>query len=224
MRIRKLPGAAIISPLPFPRVYPIVDTSSLQGQGWPAAGFAAELLDAGAEMLQFRHKAFWDRQAVAVLEAVASLCQRYRRPLIVNDRADFALLFDAGLHVGQEDLPPALARQVIGPERMLGFSTHNENQLREAAAEPVDYLAVGPVFSTSSKAKPDPELGLGALPRLRALTGKPLVAIGGITLATAADVLAAGADSVALIGGLIPDGYAPGSARARMEAWLTATK
>ncbi len=126
--------------------------------------------------------------------------------LIMNDRADLCLAaeFD-GVHVGQDDLSPESVRRIIGPDRWLGVSTHNPAQLREADLTSADYLAIGPVFATSSKDKPDPVVGLEGVRRARALTRKPLVAIGGITRANAASVIAAGADSVAVISDLLRD-------------------
>ena len=124
--------------------------------------------------------------------------------LIMNDRADLCLAADFdGVHVGQEDLSPESARKIIGPERWLGVSTHNPEQIREADLTSADYLAIGPVFATSSKEKPDPVVGLEGVRRARELTRKPLVAIGGITRANAASVIAAGADSVAVISDLL---------------------
>lgn len=126
--------------------------------------------------------------------------------LIMNDRADLGLAagFD-GIHVGQDDLSPESVRKIIGPDRWLGVSTHNPEQLAEADMTSADYLAIGPVFSTSSKEKPDPLVGLEGVRRARELTRKPLVAIGGITRTNAASVIAAGADSVAVISDLLPD-------------------
>jgi len=124
--------------------------------------------------------------------------------LIMNDRADLCLAaeFD-GVHVGQEDLSAEAVRKIIGPERWLGVSTHNPEQLREADLTSADYLAIGPVFATSSKERPDPVVGLEGVRRARQLTRKPLVAIGGITRANAASVIEAGADSVAVISDLL---------------------
>jgi thiamine-phosphate pyrophosphorylase len=124
--------------------------------------------------------------------------------LIMNDRADLALVaeFD-GVHVGQDDLLPESVRRIIGPDRWLGVSTHNPEQVAEADQTSADYLAIGPVFSTSSKEKPDPVVGLAGVRRARSLTRKPLVAIGGITRANAASVIEAGADSVAVISDLL---------------------
>jgi len=124
--------------------------------------------------------------------------------LIMNDRADLALAaeFD-GVHVGQEDLSPTAARLVIGDSRWLGVSTHNPEQIRDADAGPADYVAVGPVFATTSKTNPDPVIGLEGVRRARALTRKPLVAIGGIVPGNCRSVIDAGADSVAVISGLL---------------------
>ncbi len=124
----------------------------------------------------------------------------------MNDRADLCLAvgFD-GVHVGQDDLSPESVRLIIGNDRWLGVSTHNPEQLREADLTSADYLAIGPVFATSSKANPDPVVGLEGVRRARALTSKPLVAIGGITRANAASVIEAGADSVAVISDLVRD-------------------
>jgi thiamine-phosphate pyrophosphorylase len=124
--------------------------------------------------------------------------------LIMNDRADLCLAADFdGVHVGQDDLSPESVRKIIGPDRWLGVSTHNPEQLREADLTSADYLAIGPLFPTSSKANPDPVVGLEGVRRARALTRKPLVAIGGITRANAASVIEAGADSVAVISDLL---------------------
>jgi thiamine-phosphate pyrophosphorylase len=124
----------------------------------------------------------------------------------MNDRADLCLAagFD-GVHVGQEDLSPEGARRVIGLDLILGVSTHNPEQLREADWSFVDYIAFGPVFATSSKENPDPVVGISGVRQARALTSKPLVAIGGITRQNARSVIDAGADSVAVISDLLPD-------------------
>lgn len=124
----------------------------------------------------------------------------------MNDRADLCLAaeFD-GVHVGQDDLSPESVRRIIGPDRWLGVSTHNPEQLREADQTSADYVAIGPVFATSSKMNPDPVVGLEGVRRARALTRKPLVAIGGITRTNAVSVIEAGADSVAVISDLVQD-------------------
>ena len=178
---------------------------------------ASEILDAGASILQFRHKGVFSRRVFANLERVAELCRQAGATFVVNDRADLAKMVGAGLHLGQEDLLPVDARRVTGDGTMIGFSTHNEAQLRAAESQPADYLAFGPIFGTSSKQNPDPTVGLGELRRLRPLTTRPLVAIGGITRANARSVIDAGADSVAVIGDLFPD---RGTIRERSAEWI----
>ena len=155
---------------------------------------------------------------------VARLCSEAGAQLIVNDRADIAMLLDAGLHVGQDDLSPRDARKLMGPDAPIGFSSHNPAQLCAAGGEPVDYVALGPVFGTASKRNPDPVVGVEQVSRCRALIEKPLVAIGGITLENALEVWKAGADSVAVIAGLLPQPPTAQSLRQRMEAWQHLSK
>ena len=204
----------------LPRAYPIVDTMALARRGRQPLFFAEALLEGGARILQLRHKGHYSRQMFETAEALAGLCARGGARLVINDRADIAAVLDAGLHLGQEDLPPALARRVLGAERLLGFSTHNEGQLRAAEAEPADYVAVGPIFGTGSKENADPEVGLEKLREWRGLTARPVVAIGGITRETAQAVLRAGADAIAVIGDLMPEEMTKGTVRARMEEWV----
>src|SRR5579863_1042764 len=154
------------------------------------------------------------------MERIAALCREARVPFVVNDRADLAALLGATLHLGQDDLPPTAARRVTGPETLIGYSTHNQRQLQAAQSQPADYLALGPIFATRSKQNPDPSVGLDELRRLRPLTERPLVAIGGITRDNARDVLAAGANSLAVIGDLFPH---TGNLRARAQDWLRVT-
>jgi len=130
-----------------------------------------------------------------------------------------ARLLGAGLHVGQDDIPPAEARRLLGPASVLGYSTHNALQLQAADGEPADYLALGPVFPTQSKMNPDPVVGIAGLRAWRALTALPLVAIGGVTRSNALSVLDAGADSVAVIGDLLPAQCSAQTIRERFEDW-----
>ena len=191
----------------LPRLYAIVDSSvHLSTQGLLA--FAEELIAGGCTLLQYRNKG---GNARLMLEQATELrrLSRARVPaphvrLIMNDRADLCLTaeFD-GVHVGQGDLSPESVRAIIGTDRWLGVSTHNPEQLREADLTSADYLAIGPVFATFSKEKPDPVVGLEGVRRARQLTRKPLVAIGGITRANAVSVIEAGADSVAVISDLL---------------------
>jgi thiamine-phosphate pyrophosphorylase len=188
----------------LPPFYPIVDTV-------PAA---EAVLEAGARILQFRHKGFFSRQVFEDASRIAALCKSAGVLFVVNDRADVAMLLNAALHLGQDDLAPSDARRIMPAASIVGFSTHNERQLRLGDAEPVDYLAIGPIFGTASKQNADPVVGLDRLRALRPLTQKPLVAIGGITRELAPKVFEAGADSVAVIGDLMPD------VRARAKEWI----
>ncbi len=202
----------------IPRFYPILDVASVQQRGLEIRCVASEILDAGSAILQFRYKGAFTPEVFADVEHVAELCRQAGALFVVNDRADLAAMVGAGVHLGQEDLTPADARKVMGNAALIGFSTHNEMQLRAALTEPADYVAFGPIFGTASKANPDPVVGLGELRRLRPLTSLPLVAIGGITRANARRVIDAGADSVAVIGDLFSDA---GAIRQRVEEWLS---
>lgn len=204
----------------IPRFYPVLDTGLFAQRGFDIVCAAEAMLEGGARILQFRHKTFFSRGIYKQAEAVAHLCSDARATFVMNDRADIAMLLNAGLHVGQDDLPPSAARLLIGSERLLGFSTHNEAQFRSALQEPVDYMAFGPIFGTRSKLNPDPVVGVDELRRLRRLTNKPLVAIGGITRSTAIDVVSAGADAVAILSDLLPDTLSRQSLRSRTEEWL----
>ncbi|MDE3167637.1 MAG: thiamine phosphate synthase [Acidobacteriota bacterium] len=206
--------------LSLPAIYPILDSGTLDRHGIALAAAAASLLEGGAGILQIRHKQHWSREFFAAARDTARLCREAGALLVVNDRADFAMLLEAGLHLGQDDLAPRDARRLLGSDAILGYSSHNSAQIAAAGGEPVDYVAFGPVFATATKQNPDPVVGIEELGRCRALVEKPLVAIGGITLANAARVLAAGADSVAVIGGLFPEAATARSLRLRMEEWV----
>ncbi len=206
----------------LPRVYPILDSTTLEQRGIALETAAAAFLEGGAQILQLRYKDHWSRSLFDSARHIAALCREAGADFVVNDRADFAMLLGAGLHVGQDDLPPRDARHLIGPDALLGFSSHNPTQLCAAGGEPVDYVALGPVFATASKQNPDPVVGVDEVRRCRALIEKPLVAIGGITLENAASVWDAGADSVAVIGGLLPRDSSARALRERMEQWLRA--
>src|SRR5271169_348718 len=188
----------------LPRFYAILDFACFDDS---SALFTAaeELAAAGCTLLQYRNKT---GNARRMLDEARELRARLGPSvsLIMNDRADLCLAagFD-GLHIGQDDLSPDSARRIIGPTRWLGVSAHNPEQLTEADKTSADYLAIGPVFVTSSKANPDPVVGLEGVRRARELTRKPLVAIGGITRANARSVVEAGADSVAVISDLLRD-------------------
>jgi thiamine-phosphate pyrophosphorylase len=206
------------------RVYPILDCDTLQARGCPVTDAAEALLDGGAQILQYRHKDFWSRDVVAEAERVSEMCRARGALFIVNDRADYAKMLGAGVHLGQDDLPPGAARKLLGPEAVIGYSTHNQAQLAAAASEPVDYVALGPVFGTGSKRNPDPVVGVRNVRQWRAMVPQPLVAIGGITRANAEEVWDAGAEMVAVIGDLYPAVCDAGSIRERMDEWLLRLK
>lgn len=180
-------------------LYPIADADSCAD----VLALADAILAGGARFLQLRAKRATTRELIALARAVQARADGAGARLILNDRADVAQLVGSGVHLGQDDLPPAAARAMLGPEAVIGFSTHNLAQLDAAVqAGCVDYLAFGPIFATRSKANPDPELGLEMLAAARARCRLPLVAIGGITAATLPAVRRAGADAVAVIGAI----------------------
>lgn len=201
-------------------VYPILDTASFARAGFDPVLAAEVWLDAGVSILQYRHKSFWSRDTVLQARQIGELCRETGALFVINDRADYASLLNAGLHVGQDDLSPQDVRRVVPPASIVGFSTHNTDQMRAAQNEPIDYVAFGPVFPTASKERPDPVAGIETLQAVRTLTTMPLVAIGGITLDNAAACFEAGADSVAVIAGLIPEPCTKQTLRARMTDWL----
>lgn len=204
----------------LPVFYPVLDTGVLARGGLSAIAAAEAILEAGARVLQFRHKDFFSRAIFLEAERVAKLCCEAGALFVMNDRADFAGLLGAALHLGQDDLAPADARKILPAGGIIGFSTHNRVQIEAGHAEPVDYLAIGPIFATGSKHNPDPVVGLAELRALRALTTKPLVAIGGITRETAQPTLDAGAGSLAVIGDLYPQPLNKPVLRKRAEEWL----
>jgi thiamine-phosphate pyrophosphorylase len=186
----------------LPRLYAIADASFFP-ETVSLLHFAQELVEGGVTMLQYRNKTGSPRRILDDAIALRQGLPGHVR-LIMNDRADLALAADfGGVHVGQEDLSPESVRRLVGPSRWLGVSTHNPEQLAAANATSADYLAIGPVFATTSKERPDPVIGLEGVRRARALTTKPLVAIGGITRQNCLSVIDAGADSVAVISDLI---------------------
>ncbi len=191
----------------FPhRLYPIVDT--LGDPKLSHVQLAAAMLEAGARLLQLRVKERSTREFVDLARAVKAVADRYDARLIINDRADITKLVDAaGVHLGQEDLPPRAAREILGAEKIIGVSTHNLQQAETAAQAGIaDYLGFGPIYATTSKAHPDPVQGVDGLRLVRGRVRVPIVAIGGITTRTMPEVLAAGADAVAMIGEVVRAG------------------
>ena len=187
--------------LVLPRLYVILDAALLTV---PETECAEELVAAGVRLLQYRNKRASARELFESSKRLSSLLIPQGVTFVVNDRADVAAAAEAsGVHVGQEDLGAEAARSVIGAEKLLGVSTHNLDQFKDAAAASADYVAVGPVFSTLTKANPDPVVGIELIRRVRRLTDKPIVAIGGITLERAPEVIAADANSVAVISDIL---------------------
>lgn len=187
--------------LVLPRLYVILDAGLITSSERDCALCLAE---AGVRLLQYRNKSAPARQYLESSRALAKSLGPLGVSFFVNDRPDVAFLAGAtGVHVGQDDLDVEQTRRVVGREKLVGVSTHNLEQFEAAAASSADYIAVGPVFNTSSKANPDPVVGLNFIHNVRAKTDKPIVAIGGISLEQAASVIEAGADSVAVISGIL---------------------
>lgn len=201
----------------LPRLYAITDASL---SGISHAEQVERLSLGGARMIQLREKRKSAREFFIEAEAALRVARERGVRLIINDRVDIALALDAdGVHLGQDDMPPEAARRILGASAIIGFSTHNLAQAVAAASLPIDYLAFGPLFPTSSKENPDAVVGLDGLRRVRSsLPSLPLVAIGGITPANAPEVLAAGADSLAVVSALLADAA---QIEARTRDWTT---
>jgi thiamine-phosphate pyrophosphorylase len=196
-----------MSELRLPRLYAIVDADVLAARGVALREFARGLRAAGVMLVQYRDKTGSPQEVLAAAAVLREAFAGSGATLILNDRADLAVLAGFnGVHVGQGDLSPKDAKAVVGASRIVGVSTHAEEQVRGADASCADYIAIGPVFATGTKEDPDPVVGLDGVRRARALTSKPLVAIGGITLGNARSVIDAGADSAAVISGLLVAG------------------
>jgi thiamine-phosphate pyrophosphorylase len=190
--------------LPAPKLYPITD---VRLSGLSHAEQVVQLVAGGATLAQLREKNLSPREFFKQAEEAMRAARQHGVRIIINDRADIALALKAdGVHLGQDDLPPDAARRLLGNKVIIGLSTHSVEQAIRAAKLPVDYVAIGPIFATSTKKNPNPAVGLSGLLQVRkAVAAMPLVAIGGITRENAADVLAAGADSVALISAVISE-------------------
>jgi len=188
----------------LPRLYSILDAGVLKLHGLEVAYFASQLRAADVELLQYRDKEGAPQETLRGASVIREVFAGAKCHLIMNDRADLAVLAGwDGVHVGQGDLSPEDARRVIGPKGWIGVSTHAEEQVRMADLSCADYVAVGPVFATGTKLDTAPVVGLDGVRQARALTLKPIVAIGGITRENARSVIDAGADSIAVISALI---------------------
>jgi thiamine-phosphate pyrophosphorylase len=185
-----------------PFLYAILDADRLGDR--PPGASAEALARGGAAVVQLRAKGVSDRRLHALAEETRDGARRGGALFVVNDRPDVALMVGAdGVHLGQDDLPPEAARRILGAAAIIGRSTHSLAQLRAAAEEPIDYVALGPIFATATKPDAEPVVGLDLLRAARALTGLPLVAIGGIDAARARDTVSAGADGLAVVSALV---------------------
>ena len=205
--------------LDLPTIYPITDT---QLSGLSHAEQVARLIEGGATLVQLRDKHAAPREFYREAAAALQVARDHHARLIINDRVDIALALKAdGVHLGQTDIPVKAARRLLGQESIIGFSTHDIEQAELATRLPVDYVAFGPVFPTSTKENPDPVTGLSTLRKVGIIKGTlPLVAIGGITIANAREALKSGADAVAVISDLVAD---PSRIAENMSKMLIAT-
>ena len=187
--------------LVLPRLYVILDAALLK---IPVKECAKSLVDAGVRLIQYRNKHAAGRELFKTSRELAEYLNPLGVQFIVNDRADVAALAGArGVHVGQDDLGVEQVRQVMGEGKCVGVSTHDAGQFRGVLETSADYIAVGPIFATGSKENPDPVVGVGFVRETRGMTDRPIVAIGGITLERAAEVIEAGADSMAIISDIL---------------------
>jgi thiamine-phosphate pyrophosphorylase len=188
----------------LPRVYPLTDS---QLSGLSHADQVHLLSLGGATLIQLREKQLPSLKLYEHAKTAVATARKTGAQLIINDRVDVALAAGAhGVHLGQDDLPPAAARKLLGNEAVIGYSTHTVEQAQKALALPIDYIAIGPIFATSSKSDTSPSLGLEGLAAVRKVVGNfPLVAIGGVSHENAWEVIEAGADAVAVISALLSD-------------------
>jgi thiamine-phosphate pyrophosphorylase len=202
------------------RLHAILDVETAEAANWDSADLARAFLDGGAPLIQLRAKHLPSARFLALCDALVRVAEPHSASIIVNDRADLALMSGAaGAHVGQDDLAPLAVRQTLGPGAIVGYSTHTIAQVEAASTEPVTYIAIGPVFGTRTKATGYEPVGLALVSdAARVSRGLPVVAIGGITLETAPAVIEAGASSVAVISDLL----AGGDPAARVRAFLDA--
>lgn len=187
--------------LALPPLYVILDAALLPSD---PIELTKKLLDAGARLFQYRSKTSSSRELLHTSQALCLTVRQHGGTFLVNDRADIAHLAGAsGVHLGQNDLSVSAARKIVGNDCLIGLSTHDLLQFEAAVESSADYIAVGPIFSTSGKQNPDPVLGVDFIRTVRKLTAKPIVAIGGITLERTREVIEAGADSVAVISDIL---------------------
>lgn len=190
-------------PIQLPKIYPITDERI---SGLSHAEQVERLIRGGARFIQLREKHASPREFYDAAEKAVDVARRHDVTIIINDRVDFALSLKTGVHLGQSDLPPQEARRILGPDAVIGYSTHSVEQARAAMSLPVDYIAIGPVFPTETKPDTEPVVGLDGIGAVRSLIGGlPLVAIGGINDDNIRSVIEAGADSAAVISAVVAD-------------------
>jgi len=197
-------GRASSGALTLPRLYAIVDAEMLASRRLELGWYAKQLRAGGVTLLQYRDKRGTDEEILRGAKIIEDAFRGIKHTLVMNDSPVLAMLSDwNAVHVGQEDATIAKAREVLQPGGIVGCSTHTDDQVRVADEAGADYIAIGPVFSTTTKRDAEPVVGLDGVRQARRLTKRPLVAIGGITQQNAASVIEAGADSVAVIGALL---------------------
>ncbi len=203
----------------FPAVYPIIDEVVAEAHGWAISDLGTALFDGGATLVQLRCPRYSLSRFLACADDLVERASSYDARVIINDRIDIATLSGAsGVHVGQNDLHVPLARRLLTPGAVVGLSTHTTEQLAESRLLDIDYVAVGPIYETTTKATGYPALGVGAVQSARAvIESLPVIAIGGITLDNALDVLAVGATSVAIISDIFSAGDPTQRTRAYVE-------
>ena len=206
-----------MSRLPAHRLHAIVDVHVAARTGLDPADLARAFLDGGGRVLQLRAKEWPSGRCLELADRLVALAADYSALVIVNDRVDIARMSNAGgVHVGQEDLLPSVARTQLGPDAVVGFSTHSIPQVEAALLEPVSYVAVGPVFGTSTKDTGYGAVGLDLVRGASRMAGAmPIIAIGGVTLDNARSAIDAGAAAVAVISDLLA-----GDPRERVKAFL----
>lgn len=202
------------------KLHAIADVQAADRAGWTPIDLARAFLDGGATVIQLRAKRFPSGAFLDLCDAAVALATPYKADIIVNDRLDLALMSGAaGVHLGQDDLSPAAARQLLGPRAIVGYSTHTIDQVDKATLEPASYIAIGPVFGTTTKETGYDAVGLALVSAASACAkGRPVVAIGGITLQRAPSVIAAGASAVAVISDLLTTNDPQGRVRAYLQA------
>ena len=202
------------------RLHAILDVDAAERAGWPPLDLGRAFVSAGAPLIQIRAKHLASAPLLDLADRLVDIAGAAGSSVIVNDRADIARMSGAaGVHVGQDDVAPGDARAIVGPEAIVGYSTHTLEQVRAGCAEPVSYIAVGPVFGTHTKDTGYQAVGLDLVSAAATTAGRiPIVAIGGITLENARSVLEAGASGVAVISDLLTGGDPQGRIAAYLQA------